>query len=123
MDYQTLEALRRMHPGWRLLTAAHAAFVASFLHEAFIRRNVRTCLQSELASKLEDHLYRLRTDLGDEAFPRAAGAYLDEWAADDHGWLRKYYAGATDDAFFDLTPATEKALEWMAGLQSRRLTA
>jgi hypothetical protein len=42
VDYQTLEALRRMNPAWRLLTATHAPFVASFLHEAFIRTNIRT---------------------------------------------------------------------------------
>lgn len=120
MDYQTLEALRRMHPAWRLLTATHAPFVASFLQDAFIRPNTRTYLQSELASKLEDYLYRLRSHLGEETFPRAAGEYLDDWASDEHGWLRKYYAGATDEASLDITPATEKALEWMASLQSRR---
>lgn len=54
VDYQTLEALRRMNPGWRLLTATHAPFVASFLHEAFIRTNIRTYLQSDLAVKLDD---------------------------------------------------------------------
>src|SRR5437867_3168933 len=120
MDYQTLEALRRMHPAWRLLTATHAPFVAGFLHDTFIRPNVRTYLQSELVSKLEDHLYRLRTQIGDEAFPRAASEYLDDWASDEHSWLRKYYSGATDEPSFDITPATERALEWIAGLQARQ---
>jgi hypothetical protein len=120
MDYQTLETLRRMHPAWRLLAAAHAPFVASFLYDTFIRLNTRTYVQSELCSKLEDHLYRLRTSLGEDAFPRAASEYLDDWTSDEHGWLRKYYAGETDEASFDITPATEKALEWMASLQSRR---
>ena len=120
MDYQTLETLRCMHPAWRLLAADHVPFVASFLYDSFIRQNTRTYVQSELCSRLEDHLYRLRTTLGEEAFPRAASGYLDDWASDGHGWLRKYYAGATDEASFDITPATEKALEWMTGLQSRR---
>lgn len=120
MDYPTLEALRRMHPAWRLLTAAHAPFVASFLHNVFIRSNIRTYLHSDLSAKLDDHLYQLRMNLGEEAFPRATNEYLDEWASDEHGWLRKYYAGATDEPSFDITPATENALEWMASLQSRR---
>lgn len=120
MDYQTLDMLRRMHPTWRLLTAAHAPFVASFLHDAFIRPNTRTYLQSDLAAKLDDHLYRLRSQLGDGTFPKAASEYLDDWASDEHGWLRKHYAGGTDEATFDITPATEKALDWLASLQSRR---
>lgn len=120
MDYQTLEALRRMNPAWRLLTAAHAPLIASFLQYAFIRPNIRTHLQSELASKLDDHLYKLRVQASDEAFPKSASEYLDDWASDEHGWLRKYYAGAVDEPSFDITPATEKALEWLAGLQARQ---
>jgi hypothetical protein len=120
MDYQTLEALRRMNPAWRLLTATHGPFVASFLHDAFIRPNTRTYLQSDLAAKLDDHLYRLRAHLAEDTLPRTATEYLDDWASDEHGWLRKYYAGGTDEASFDITPATEKALEWLASLQSRR---
>lgn len=120
MDYQTLDALRRMNPAWRLLTASHAPFVASFLHDAFIRPNIRTYLQSDLAAKLDDHLYRLRSHLAEDVLPRTASEYLDDWASDEHGWVRKYYAGATDEASFDITPATEKALEWLGSLQSRR---
>lgn len=118
MNYQNLELLRRVHPAWRLLTATHASFVASFLHDAFVHSNTRTCLQSELALRLEDHLYRLRTQLGEEVFSRTASEYLDDWASDEHGWLRKYYAGVADEPSFDITAATEKALEWITSLQS-----
>ena len=118
MDYQTLEALRRMNPAWRLLTADHAPMIASFLQDAFIRSNTRTQLQSALASKLDDHLYKLRSRVSADVFPKSASDYLDDWAADEHGWLRKYYAGAVDEPSFDMTPATEKALEWLAGLQA-----
>lgn len=120
MDYQAVEGLRRTHSAWRLLASDNAAFVICFLQEAFIRPNTRTCLQSELVSKLEDFLYALRLEVGGSAFPRPAEDYLDDWAADTHGWLRKYYAGQTDEASFDITPATEKALEWVDGLQARR---
>jgi hypothetical protein len=120
MDYQAVEGLRRLHPAWRLLAADNAPFVVSFLQDAFIRPNIRTCLQSELVSKLDDFLYRLRLQIGGDAFPRPAADYLDDWAGDTHGWLRKYYAGQTDEASFDITPATEKALEWVNNLQARR---
>ena len=38
---------------------------------------------------------------------------------DDRGWLRKYYPPDTDEAHFDITPATEKALDWLVSLGQR----
>ena len=109
MDFQTLDALRKKHPAWRLLVADNAPFVASFLHRSFVEPNVRTVARQELVAKLDDYLFHLRERLGQDAFPRAAGEYLDEWAADERGWLRKYYPPDSDEPHFDLTPATEKA--------------
>ncbi len=120
MDFQTLEALRRRHPAWRLLVADSAPLVASFLYRSFVEPNVRTLARPELVAKLDDYLFHLRERLGEDAFPRAAGEYLDEWAADERGWLRKYYPPDSDEPHFDLTPATEKALAWLAGLRQRQ---
>jgi flagellar motility protein MotE (MotC chaperone) len=120
MDYRTLDAQRRKHPAWRLLRAEHAPLIASFLHEAFIAPNVRTLSQPELTARLDDALYRLRRELGDEAYPRSARAYLDDWASDDSGWLRKYYPPQSDEPHFDITPSTEKAIEWLASLAEQR---
>jgi len=120
MDYRTLETLRRKHPAWRLLVADHAPLIVSFLHDTFIRPNVRTLSRAELVSRLEDHLFSLRADCGDETFPRSATQYLDHWASDEHAWLRKYYPPNNDEVHFDITPATEKAIDWVVGLDQRR---
>jgi hypothetical protein len=120
MDFQHLDALRKRHPAWRLLVADSAPLVASFLHRSFVEPNVRTLARQELVAKLDDYLFHLRERLGESAFPRAAGEYLDEWAADDRGWLRKYYPPDSDEPHYDLTPATEKALAWLAGLRQRQ---
>ena len=119
LDYATLEAQRRNHPAWRLMMAEHAPLVASFLDRVFLQPNVREISQTELRERLEDELYGLRLSLGEGAFPRTAAAYLDEWAADDRGWLRKFYPPGSDEPHFDLTPATEKALGWMSSLSER----
>jgi len=119
MDFETLDRLRHGHPAWRLLRADHAPLIASFLHRTYLKPNVRSLPESELAVKLEDHLFHLRRDLGEDSFPRAAGAYLEDWASDRHGWLRKYYAEDSDEPVFDITPATEQALDWLAGLTHR----
>ena len=120
MDYRTLETLRHTHPAWRLLAADHAPLIASFLEDTFVKPNIRTLSQPELATRLDDRLYSLRTELGSDHFPKEALHYLDSWASDEHGWLRKYYPPGGDEAHFDITPATEKAIDWLSSLSQRR---
>lgn len=120
LDFTTLDTLRTHHPAWRLLRSDHAPLVASFLHRVFVVPNVRVMAAADLAEMLEDALYALRLHLGDVAFPKAALEYLNDWAAPDKGWLRKFYRPGTDEAQFDLTPATEKAIAWLAQLSERQ---
>ncbi len=75
--------------------------------------------QSELAEALEDELFGLRERLGPQAFPKPALDYLNDWAANDKGWLRKFYSQGSDEPQFDLTPATEKAISWLDNLAAR----
>lgn len=120
LDFATLATLRTHHPTWRLLRSDHAALIASFLHRVFVAPNVRVIAAADLAEALDDELYALRQQLGDDAFPKAALDYLNDWAAPDKGWLRKFYRPGTDEAQFDLTPATEKAMSWLAQLSERQ---
>lgn len=120
LDFATLDALRTHHPAWRLLRSDHAPLVASFLHRVFVATNVRVMPQADLAEALEDELYALRLQLGEGAFPKTALDYLNDWAAQDKGWLRKFYAPGSDEPQFDLTPPTEKAIVWLAQLGERQ---
>ena len=119
LDYDTLDRLRQGHPAWRLLRSDHAALVASFLNRVFITPNQRVLVQSDLAEALEDELYALRERLGADVFPRSAMDYLNDWASPEKGWLRKFYRQDSDEPQFDLTPATEKAIAWLASLTER----
>ena len=119
LDPATLEALRRQHPAWRLLLADSAPLVASFLHRVFVLPNVRVMGQAALAEALEDTLYVLREQRGAGVFPKSALEYLNDWAANERGWLRKFYPPASDEAHFDLTPATEKVIAWLGSLTGR----
>ncbi len=119
LDFTVLDALRTHHPAWRLLRSDHAPLVASFLHRVFMAPNVRVMAAADLTEALEDELYALRQQLGDAAFPKPARDYLNDWAAADKGWLRKFYLPGTDEAQFDLTPATEKAIAWLDQLSER----
>lgn len=120
LDFASLDALRMHHPAWRLLRSDHAPLVASFLHRVFVVPNVRVMAAADLSEALEDELYSLRLQLGEGAFPKLALEYLNDWAAAEKGWLRKFYRAGTDEAQFDLTPATEKAIAWLVQLSERQ---
>lgn len=119
LDFASLATLRDRHPAWRLLASQHAPLVASFLHRAYVAPNVRVMSEADLAEALEDELFALREQLGTDAYPKGAQDYLNDWAAPDKGWLRKFYKPGTDEAQFDLTPATEKAIAWLLTLSER----
>ncbi len=119
LDYQTLDALRQNHPAWRLLNSPHAPLIASFFHKVFVDKNARILPQAALVEALEDELFTLREMLGDDKFPKSALDYLNDWAAPEKGWLRKFYRHDSDEAQFDLTPATEKAITWLDSLTQR----
>lgn len=120
LDFTTLDTLRTHHPAWRLLRSDHAPLVASFLHRVFVAPNVRVMAAADLAEALEDELYAIRLQLGSTTFPKRAADYLNDWATPDKGWLRKFYKTGTDEAQFDLTPATEKAIGWLVQLSERQ---
>lgn len=119
LDFAILSSLRKNHPAWRLLMADHGPLIAAFLQRVFIVPNVRVVAQEDLVAGLEDELFHLREADGPESFPRSAAEYLADWAQDEKGWLRKFYPPASDEAHFDLTPATEKAIGWLESLTTR----
>jgi len=120
VSFDEVAWLRDNSPAWRLLRADHAPLVLSFLHQVFVTENVRSISATELASRLDDELYALNERGGEpKKFPRPAKAYLDDWAAPEAGWLRKYYPEGTDEPHVDVTPAVEKALQWIGSLAER----
>ena len=119
VEFEEIEAIRRGHPAWRLLRADHAALILSFLDAVFIEGNARSVPAAELTARLDDHLYALNERLGAGTFPKTAKAYLDDWAGSEAGWLRKFYPPGSGEASFDVTPAVEKAVSWVAALRTR----
>ena len=123
MDYYAVQGLRENHPGWALLRADHAPLLVAFFVAAFIEPNRRNIPRRELIDSLEDVLFMVRDAGGNDAFPRSAAEYLDNWAAPEKAWLRKFYLEGQDDPIFDLTPTTEDAVRWVQSLQGREFVA
>lgn len=119
MEYEYLVGLKK-HSSWRLLGADSAPLIISFFHRVFVKGNRRTIPAGEMISGLEDYLFHLRRILGEDAYPRPAKIYLDEWAGGESGFLRKFYPSRGEEAEYDLTPASEKVLEWVASFAPRQ---
>jgi hypothetical protein len=117
MDYAYLEDLKK-HPAWRLLKADNAPFIISFFHSVFVSDGVPSYSQTQLIGRFDDHRYALK-ELIAESLPRPALDYLNEWAKGENAYLRRFYPDRVDEPWFELTSATETAIEWLSGLKRR----
>lgn len=123
MDYYAINALRENHPGWSLLRAQNAPLAVSFFVAAFTGPNQRNIGRQQLIDILDDLLFGLRDAYGEDRFPRPASEYLDEWAAPERAWLRKYYPPGQDEPHYDLTPVAEDVVRWVESLRGRDFVA
>lgn len=123
MDYYAINALRENHPGWSLLRAQNAPLAVSFFMAAFTGPNQRNIGRQQLIDILDDLLFGLRDAYGEDRFPRPASEYLDEWAAPERAWLRKYYPPGQDEPHYDLTPVAEDVVRWVESLRGRDFVA
>lgn len=120
MEHEAIERLRDRHPAWRLLRAGNAPLVLSFLGRFFVDENHGATSAAVLASALDDELYALNSPAPEQPrYPRRAVDYLEDWAATEAGWLRRFYPLGSDEVHYDATPAFEKAYSWVVGLQIR----
>jgi flagellar motility protein MotE (MotC chaperone) len=123
VEYAAIDALRERHPAWRLLRAGNSTLILSFLGAFFVESNRGACPASELAAALDDHLYVLNTEIptenGQERFPKDARSYLEDWAATDAAYLRRFYPTGDDEVHYEVTPAFEKAYAWVMSLKGR----
>ncbi len=127
MDYEAIDALRERHAAWRLLRAGNASLILSFLGDYFVAGNRGACRASELAAALDDHLYALdvgaASETGQARFPKQPREYLEDWAATESGFLRRFYPPGDDEVHYEVTPAFEKAYGWVQSLKARPFVA
>lgn len=116
LDFETLNDMKSNNQAWRLLLADMAPLIISFLNRTFVEPNVRTVAEPDLIEKLEDDLSFLREIYGEHIYKRRASDYLKEWSEPEKGWLRRFYPVNSDEPHFDMTPASEKVIEWVRSL-------
>lgn len=119
-DYDDLVKKKKTHPSWRLMTSDNGPLVIAFFDSVFRDGGVRQLGEYELVLKLDDYLYALADGSEETPFPRSASDYLDDWTNAEKGWLRKFYPTGSDIPHYELTPGSEKVLQWVDSLASRR---
>jgi hypothetical protein len=118
MDYENLLFLKKQ-PAWRLLCIDSAPLVIGFLKRSFVEQNQSAIGQEHLTAMLDDYIYDIHQKEGEGKYPKMPKEYLEDWANENNNFLRKYYPGHEEQAVFDLTPSTEKAIEWVDSLQEK----
>ncbi len=117
MEYEYIKNLKESSPALRLLKVDNSPLIVSFLFNSFKRDNKNTLKESELENSLSDYLYNLNRDNQESQYTGEPKAYLRKWA--DDGFLRAWYETDSDEATFELTPATETAFEWITDLNKK----
>jgi hypothetical protein len=118
MDLDELDRLWERHPAWRLLRARNAPLVLSFLGRFFVDENRGAISAGQLVTALDDHLYDIHRT-APERYPADPASYLEDWAAPEAGWLRRFYPTGSEEVHYDITPAVQKAYAWAESLRSR----
>lgn len=68
LSYHKISQLFKTHPSLKLVRAAHAPLVLSFLDWVFIQPNARFMSQDNLVSKPEDMLCQLNEIDGEQSY-------------------------------------------------------
>ncbi|NCN95578.1 MAG: DUF3375 family protein, partial [Bdellovibrionales bacterium] len=102
LTFSKLRFLSKESPAVRLLRAENMAFVASFLYREFRKAEKHRIPESELRLQLAQYIEYLDADApaGDAKY------YLDQWAGEDHGYIRRFYVSGEEDAAVELTSET-----------------
>ncbi len=118
LDYRDIRYRLEQHGTFRLFRKERAAMMLAFFVEAFKKGHRSDIPRSALMSELSAFCEYLSLTVGEEAETKSPAALLDEWA--DDGFLRKYYRSNAAEPSYDLTPESEKAIEWLRELSERR---
>ena len=120
MSYSYLTSLRKNHPAWKLLTSHQAPFIASFFYAVFLKPKQREIPEGKLVSQLENFIDEINFEEKSSFTPQEI---LTQWSNSDYAYLRKYYPKDKDEIHYDLTPAAQKAVEYLMSFEQKSFMA
>ena len=117
MTYDYLLFLKKNNLTIKLLNSDNFAMMVGFFYFVFVKKRYLTISHQEILSFLDDYLYEINQTYPN-SYPKSAKDYLDDFVSDKNGYLKRYY-GNDGELLYELTPYTQKALEFLEGLQKR----
>ncbi|MEA1891613.1 MAG: DUF3375 domain-containing protein [Campylobacterota bacterium] len=121
MKFEYLKHLKSTNQTIKLLNSDNFAFMLSFFHFVFVKKAHIVLNHSEIIQYLDDFLYDINNSY-DNIFPKTPKEYLDDFANDKNAYLRKYH-GDSDEPLYELTPHTNRALEFVESLAKSEFVA
>lgn len=116
MHHDELLSTLRQSAAVKLLQGQNAPLVLGFLYDQFKEKQQLTVPHPQLSENLTAYLEAL-SESHPGRYSINAAAYLRTWCDDDHRFLRRYYETGSDEAVYELTPDTERAIAWIEELQ------
>jgi len=116
VTYEYIQNLKTYNQTLKLLGSDHIALNISFFYLAFKEKNI-ILKHSQIISLLDDYLFHLNQTY-ENSYPRTAKEYLEQFCSDKNGHLRKYH-GSDDEPLYELTPHSQKALEFLQSLEKK----
>lgn len=125
MNVSDVSELLQQSATVRLFRSESAALILSFFLRLFRAKNLLTIAEHDLAEQLADFLEDISyqetlpsTDEGRQLsyYEARARALMIRWC--DQGFLRNY-PDIKGEVFYELTPESEKALQWLESLQKQ----
>lgn len=107
MTFDYLKHLKSTNQTLKLLNSDNFAFMLSFFHFTFITNRHITLPHSQILVYLDDFLFDINQS-NNNPFPKSAKDYLDDFANDKNGYLRKYH-GDDDEPLYELTPTYQQS--------------
>ena len=117
MTFEYLRHLKSTNKTLKILNSDNFPLTLSFFHFAFIKEANIALPHSQILLYLDDFLFDINQSY-DNLFSKSAKEYLDDFASDTNGYLRKYH-GADDEPLYELTPYVNKALEFVESLDKK----
>ncbi|MGE5410112.1 MAG: DUF3375 domain-containing protein, partial [Clostridiales bacterium] len=117
IDFEEISYLEQTSPTIKLFKSDNFPLIASFLYVVFKDGKKSEIPDGEMETYLSDYIYGIKQSDENSRLSDNPKAYLERWTND--GFLRKYYPGGSDIPFYQLTPSSEKALQWIMDLEKK----
>ncbi len=118
MNYNRIKNLFDNEPALKILRLQSGPLALALFLKTFKRQNKINIPLNSLVTEMKFFLDEMVLE-AKETFDQEPEHYINLWCGEKHRFLRKYYLLNNDEPVLELTPGSERALEWIQGFENR----